>query len=334
MGILFRGIEIEGVDKQVGFYHSNAMRAMGQDGNQNADFLEKICEYKKADLSSEQFDEINKLWSVVKMNYQICNGGIHQYFMNGFHENWKSADGEVEIWDKDSQVEMLRKLHGFSCEVFPENLTENSRLHRIIEFFDSLEYEENVPQVGMVECDEDEEIWDEDLQEYVPNPDYEEPYEDIVDYEDEVRSTNSAFDLCDFDNDYYSINEYIEKIIELYAQFIDKSIEKEKSLVVDDVLLEVKARTVFGGYSVEELEDMVVHGDYTERIKAAECGYGLERLVEDRDALVRMAVAKKGYGLIDLLGDEHPMVRSAARNKIDEMNGQPPRYPEVVRELD
>lgn len=240
MSVIYKGIELEGLDKKVGLYHSNAMRAIGQDGNQNANYLEKICDYKKADLTPEQFDEINKLWSVVKMNYQICNGGIYQYFGNHFDEDWKSEDGETEIWGKDEQVAMMRKLYGFACEVLPDNLAENSKFYRIIEFFDSLEYEENVPQHGIVECDEDEEIWDEDLGDYVPNPDYEEPYEDIVDYVDEVRSNNSTFGLCDFDNDYYDINEYIEKVVELYAQYIDKSIEKEKGLIVDTVIQAAK----------------------------------------------------------------------------------------------
>ena len=331
MGVLYHGIEIEGLDKKVGFFHSNALHAMGQDPNVGTEYLEKVCGYRRADLTQEQFDEINKLWSVVKMNYQICNGGIHQYFMNGFHEGWKSDDGENEIWDKDTQVDMLRKLHGFACEVLPDKLAENSKFYRIIEFFDSLEYEENVPQYGMIECDEDEEIWDEELGEWVENPDYEEPYEDIIDYENEVRSTNSAFALCDFDQDYYQVNDYLEKIVELYAQYIDKTIDKDKNMDVNDVLLDAKARTSFGGYSVEELEDMVVSESYIDRIKAVECGYGLERLVKDPDAQVRMAVAKKGYGLIDLLGDEHLMVRRAARDKIDEMHGRPPRYTGVER---
>lgn len=235
MGVIYQGIEIDGLDKNVGLVHSLSLKAMGQDANQNADYLDKICDYKRADLTQKQFDEINKLWSVVKMNYQICNGGIYQYFGNRFDEHWKSKDGEIEIWGKDEQVAMMRKLYGFACEVLPENLVENSRFLRIIEFFDSLEYEEGVPQYEMVECDEDEEIWDDDLEEYVKNPDYFEPYEDIVDHVDEVRSRNSAFSLCDFDEDYYRINEYIEKIVELYAQFIGKTIVKEQNF---DAVLE------------------------------------------------------------------------------------------------
>lgn len=313
MGVFYKGIELEGLDKKVGFYHSNALRAMGQDSNQNADYLEKICEYKKADLTPEQFDEINKLWSVVKMNYQVCNGGIYQYFGNGYHKHWKSADGEVEIFDKAEQVAMLRKLHSLACEVLSENLAENSKLYRIIDFFDSLEYEENVPQHGMVECDEDEEIWDEDLQEYVPNPDYEEPYEDILDYEDEVRSTNSVFALCDFDKDYYDVNEHLEKVVELYAQYLDKSIEREKGVSVDSVIQDATQRSEESdGYTQEQLEVMLHSENPKDRLEAA----------------------RHGFGLVDLLGDDNEVVRMAARRKLDELNGQPPRFPKVERDLD
>lgn len=131
MGVMYKGIELEGLDKKVGFYHSNAMHAAGLGPNVGTEFLDKICEYKRADLSPEQFDEINKLWSVVKMNYQICNGGIHQYFGNGFDEHYLSDDTEIEIFDKDEQVKMLQKLYGFAVQVLPENLVENSKLFRM-----------------------------------------------------------------------------------------------------------------------------------------------------------------------------------------------------------
>ena len=303
MSVVYKGIEIEGLNKKVGLFHSNAMHAMGQDPNVGTDYLDKICEYRRAELTPEQYDEINKLWSVVKMNYQICNGGIYQYFDNGYHEGWKSDDGENEIWDKDIQVDMMRKLYGFACAVMTDKLAENSQLYRIIEFFDSLEYEENVPQHGTVECDEDEEIWDEDLQEYVPNPDYEEPYEDIVDYEDEVRSTNSAFSLCDFDQDYYQINGYLEKVIELYAQFIEKSIQKGKEQSVDSLIQDASGRSAaLEGAALGQLYAKIHSEDPKERIEAA----------------------RQGYGLLKLIADENEQVRMAARHKLDELCGRPP----------
>ncbi len=228
MCAMYKGIELEEIGKDVRLMRSRALAEMGQDGDRNADYLEKITEYKRAELSPERFDEINKLWSVVKMNYQICNGGVWQYYCNGYHEGWESEDGETVIWDKDAQVEMLDELCRFAGHVLPEMAVENSKLQRMVRFFESLTYEESVPQYGMVECDEDEEIWDEEQEEWVKNPDYEEPYEDIVDYEDEVRTDLPGFYADKFDDEYYEVNEYLEKVIELYAQYLDKSIEKEQ----------------------------------------------------------------------------------------------------------
>lgn len=242
MSVVYKGIELEGLEKDTKLFHSMAMHHMGQDPNVGTDYLDKICEYKRADVPPALFDKINKLWSVVKMNYQICNGGIEQYFFNGYHEGYLSADKEVEIFDKDEQVVMLLKLYGLAVKVYPDNLVENSKLFRIIEFFDAMEYEERVPQYGMVECGEDEQIWDEDEQEWVDNPDYEEPYEDIVGYEDEVRCRNSVFNLCDFNQDYYGINEYLERLIEVYAQFLEKSIQKELALGVDGLIQDAEER--------------------------------------------------------------------------------------------
>ncbi len=249
MSVLYKGIELEGLEKDTKLFHSIAMHHVGQDPNVGTEYLDKICEYKRAELPEAQFDEINKLWSVVKMNYQICNGGIHQYFVNGYHEEFETSDGETKIWDKDEQVKMLQKLYGVAIQVFPENSVENSKLFRMIEFFDSLEYEESVPQYGMIYSEEDEQIRDEDEEEWVDNPDYEEPYEDILDYEDEVRTTNSAFkDYSDdvsekFDREYYDINEYLERLVEVYAQFLEKSIQKEKALGLNALIQDANGRS-------------------------------------------------------------------------------------------
>ena len=236
MSVVYKGIELEGLDKKVGMVHSVVLASMGQDRNENTDYLHNLGQIKRADVPEAHFDEINKLFSVVKMNYQICNGGIYQYFGNKFHEHYLSPDKENEIFDKDTQVEMLYKLCSFASEVFPENVVKNSKLMRMTKFFESLEFEEGVPQYDMIYSDEDEQIWDDDLEEWVDNPDYEEPYEDVVDYEDEIRTALVGFYADDFDSEYYQINEYLEKIIETYAQFMEKSFEKDKSLNVDGII--------------------------------------------------------------------------------------------------
>lgn len=225
MSIFYKGIELEGLDKDVSLRHS-----MFVEKNENTVYLEKLADVKRSDVTPERFDEINKLYSVVKMNYQVCNGGIGQYFCNGYHKPWISEDKETEIFDKDEQVSMLRKMHGFAIEVFPENSAENSKFARIIDFFESLYLEENVPQMEMIYSDEEEQIEDEDTGEWIDNPDYEEPYEDCVGYEDEIWSSQACYQADSFDKNYYAINGYIEKVAEVYAQFLTKSIERDNSI--------------------------------------------------------------------------------------------------------
>lgn len=234
MSMSYKGIELENLNKDVSLYHSNAMHYMGIDKNINTDYLDVLMSIKRAEVSPEQFDEINKLHSVIKMNYQICNGGIEQYFFNGYDKPYISEDKETELFDKDEQVSMLRKLHDFAIEVNPENSAENSKFARIIDFFDSLYVEKDVPQIETIYSDEDEQIWDEEQKDWVTNPDYEEPYEECVGHEDEIRTNNSHFYADYFDNDYYEINGYIENVIEGYAQYLTKAIERER--VVNDLL--------------------------------------------------------------------------------------------------
>ncbi len=234
----YKGITLVDLDKAVILSHSRMFER-----NVNTDYLEKIIDYKKADLLPEHFDAINKLWSVAKMNYQICNGGIDQYYFNGFDEEWASEDGETVIWDKEAQVEMLRELAVFGKEIFPENKESNSKFENIINAFDSLYIEKNVPQYETIYCDEDEEIWDDELEDWVENPDYFEPYEECVGNEDVMHSRNNVCYLDDFDSKYYEVNNYLEQLIELYAQYLDKCVEKEKSVSLNDVINNAEIRS-------------------------------------------------------------------------------------------
>ena len=233
----YKGITLDNLDKEVKLSHSRVLET-----NVNTDYLDKIIDYKKADLSTEHFDAINKLWSVAKMDYQICNGGIWQYYYNGFDEEWRSEDGETVIWDKEGQVDMLRELAIFGKEIFPENKEINSKFDNIINAFESLYIEKNVPQYETIYSDEDKEIWDDDLEDWVENEDFFEPYEECVGHEDEMHSRDNVIYPDDFDTKYYDVNDYLEQLVELYAQYLDKSVEKGKQASLDDVIHNAEER--------------------------------------------------------------------------------------------
>lgn len=248
---IYKGIVLEDLDKNVKLSHSVFLER-----NVNTDYLDKIVNYKKADLSPEHFDAINKLWSVAKMDYQICNGGIWQYYYNGYDEEWVSDDGETVVWDKDSQVEMLQELSLFGNELFPENKVLNSKFNYIINAFASLYIEKDVPLYETIYCDDDKELWDDDLEDWVENPDYFEPYEEHVGHEDEMHSRDNVIYPDDFDTKYYEVNDYLEQLIELYAQYLDKCIEKEKSVSLDNVIHNAQVRSV--NEKAGSVEDMTI----------------------------------------------------------------------------
>ena len=234
----YKGITLEDLDKVVKLSHSHFTET-----NINTDYLNKIVGYKKAELSSEHFDAINMLWSVAKMNYQICNGGIWQYYYNGYDEEWVSNDGETVVFDKDTQVEMLRELAEFGKEIFPENKVLNAKIEYIIKAFNSLYLEKDVPQYETIYCDEDKELWDDDLEDWVENENFFEPYEECVGNEDEMHSRDNVIYPDDFDTKYYEVNDYLEQLVELYAQYLDKCVEKEKGVSLKDVIHSAEARS-------------------------------------------------------------------------------------------
>lgn len=67
-------------------------------------------------------------------------------------------------------------------------------------------------------------------------------------------------------------------------------------------------------YTVEQLEEKVRSENWAERMIAAENGYGLDVLVEDKDERVRAAVARQGYCLAKLVRDKHWWVRVEVAN--------------------
>lgn len=60
----------------------------------------------------------------------------------------------------------------------------------------------------------------------------------------------------------------------------------------------------------KELEQMLHSDDFSDRVTAAECAYGLDILVNDESHYIREEVARHGYGLGVLIHDTNPRVRA------------------------
>lgn len=100
----YKGIELEGLDKDVKLAHSRFTEA-----DEGTDWIDKLLTCDKAALTPTQFHEVSALSSVINMDYQICNGGIGQYVGNGYHEyRAPYSDDNVEHYGAVEQVYMLR----------------------------------------------------------------------------------------------------------------------------------------------------------------------------------------------------------------------------------
>ena len=111
---------------------------------------------------------------------------------------------DVKHLDKEGQLAMLDELLDFGREVYPEQELMNERLDRIIRDFDRSAYVED---------------------EYV-DEDYDYGPEMVVDAPH------------DFDTRYYQVNDYLETLMEGYAQYLNKEIDRS----LDGLVQEAKER--------------------------------------------------------------------------------------------
>ena len=148
---IYNGVQLHGLDKNIKMAHSIIEK------DNNVDFIDKVLDINKKLLSNELFHVLSALCSVRHLDYQVCNGGITQYYMNGYHEAREPYnEDDVARLDQEEQVEMLKILHEFGESVFPECEEDNNRLYEVIEMLEEMEYEENVPIYGMIDCGYDE----------------------------------------------------------------------------------------------------------------------------------------------------------------------------------
>lgn len=199
----FRGIQLEGLDKDTRLSHSRFTES-----NEGIEHLETLLQRDKTKLTPEQFQQVSALSSVVSFNYQVCNGGLSQYYFNSYDKERDPFDEQdVRRVGKDAQVAMLEELLDFGREVYPEQELKNERLDRIISEFDRSFYSEELPD------------------EYEIEPEYAEP-DDFLDAP------------YDFDQRYYMVNDYLETLMEGYAQYLNKEIDRS----LDGLVQEAKER--------------------------------------------------------------------------------------------
>lgn len=225
MSIRYNGIELELPAGPVALSHSIALDMIrGESGTQNMDWTGTLGDLPWGTLRgvcSDAYVLAGELFSLINMDYQVCNGGIAQYFFNRCHEERDPfSEHDVERYDLDAQKQAFLALAQFGRELFPNRTTENDALQQAAEAFQNLYFEEDARVTETVYCDEEEYIFDEELGEEVENPDYFEPYDEDH-YEDVIHGDDHYNDI------HYDAIEYMEELFELSAQYQCKALARD-----------------------------------------------------------------------------------------------------------
>lgn len=243
--MFYNGIELELPAGAVVFSHSHALDTIrGKSGAQNVEWVDRLADVPWGKLKEAlpgNYEDAGRLFSLVSMNYQVCNGGIFQYFDNHYHvARDANSEHDVERYDLDTQKKTFAEYVEFAEAVYPERVSENQALADACAAFQKLWLEEDAEIVETVYCDEDEYIWDDELEEEVENPDYFEEY-DEVSYEDVIHGDDG------FDDIFHEANAYFEEIIELRAQLCCKELVRAAEREWLDPVLREELKGIFPG---------------------------------------------------------------------------------------
>ena len=221
---MYNGIDLRLPDKAPRMTHSViADLITGNSSTVNTDWLDKLGELPWGKIKSgfpEHYSAACNLYSLLHMEYQVCNGGISQYFFNGYHEgNAAHHEDDVTLYDFEAQKSEFENLVSFAREVYPDRAKDHDALTAACAAFSILSYEEDCPVEETVYCDEDQYIFDEELGEEVENPDYFEPYDDVT-YENVIHGE------AGFDDTFYKASDFMEELFDVRAQFLCKDLAR------------------------------------------------------------------------------------------------------------
>lgn len=114
----YNGVLIEVSEKAPHFTHSVPLMIMSFgkiESNENIPFFEKLMTYKETEIpQGELLHDVCALNSIRNLNYQVNNGGIEQYYDNGYHLYRAGQEiGDLANIEMKYQVSFLKKLIDF-----------------------------------------------------------------------------------------------------------------------------------------------------------------------------------------------------------------------------
>lgn len=232
MSLIYDGIDLDLPSGKVSLTHSVLLDAIqGQSSTQNMDWTDVLGDLPWGDLKDvccDEYVQAGTLFSLMHLDYQVCNGGIAQYFFNGYdQERAPYSEHDVERYDLDTQKVAFLDLAKFGQALFPARTEENQALSHAANLFQQLFYERDASVSETVYCDEEPFLFDEELGDYVENPDYFEPYDEEV-HEDVIHGDDN------FDDIFYRANDYMEELLELHAQYQCKVLARDIDKYADE----------------------------------------------------------------------------------------------------
>lgn len=192
--IQYNGVEITyDLEMAPVFCHSYPLYQMSggkQEAPQNIPYFQKLLEIDYSALQTrEQKEAVSGLYSLMNMNYHINNGGINQYFFNGYHKDRRCSGDSIPHRDQLAQHVLLGKMACFLNEI--DDFKDKFASLLEIDFFF---YDASVL--------------------HTPSEDDENELIETYDY------------VAGFDKMYFDISPTIEWGIELYSQYVIKLLEE------------------------------------------------------------------------------------------------------------
>lgn len=171
-------------------------------------YTQKLESVINADTTKEQMDAVSRVFTLIKMAYQINNGGVLQYYDNGYDKGKDPYDDEdcyiyskreISKIYKDDIIPMVKAVYGDDSRTYEKIVT-------IADIWDCISYEES-------EISEEyyyEDVWDEDIEDYVTE-----------EHIEEIESDPYVNMGSEFEREFYNFTEY-DSIMEMYAEYTYK----------------------------------------------------------------------------------------------------------------
>ena len=203
----------------------------GRDSTQNMDWTDFLRHLPFRTLEKDfpdTYEAACRIFSLLKLDYQVNNGGLYQYFDNCYHEERKPhSENDTHHLDINIQKNEMLSLAKFAEIIYPDRTDDNRKFYEAAQAFQSCYLDEHVEEYETIYSDADEYLYDEENDQYIENPAYEEPYEALIGYEDVVRDEEY------FDDKHTEISRYLEELLELKSQYVVKDFIRELEKNID-----------------------------------------------------------------------------------------------------